>query len=60
MDLMGDDPFNGHPPKYVRLRIYEYRFTTSDERARTGAWWTRTDTGEASGIYSLGNGREIP
>jgi lipase maturation factor 1 len=60
MDLMGDDPFNGRPPRYVRLRTYEYRFTTSDERARSGAWWTRTDTGVASSMYSLGNGGGVP
>jgi hypothetical protein len=56
MELMGTDPFDGHPPKFVRLRVYQYRFTAADERARTGDWWTRKDTGEASRMYSLGNG----
>ncbi len=29
-------------PQVVRLSFHQYKFTTSDERARTGAWWTRT------------------
>jgi hypothetical protein len=55
MNLIDADPFNGHPPRYVRLRIYQYRFTTSEEHARSGDWWTRTDTGKGSAPYSLGN-----
>jgi hypothetical protein len=28
-------------PAAVRLAFFRYHFTTADERARTGAWWTR-------------------
>jgi hypothetical protein len=56
MGLMGDDPFNGHPPKFVRLKVYQYRFTTPAQGTATGDWWTRTDTGAGSSEFSLGVG----
>ena len=34
-----EDPFDGARPKYVRILRRPYRFTTPDERARTGHWW---------------------
>lgn len=40
-------PFGDRPPKYVRAMRYEYRFTTFEERRRTGNWWTR----ESRGVY---------
>jgi hypothetical protein len=41
LSLLKADPFHGERPKYVRALLYEYHFTTPEERARTGAWWTR-------------------
>ena len=38
--LLDDNPFAGEPPRFVRLVLYDYRFTTSDEGAG-GAWWRR-------------------
>lgn len=43
--LLAGNPFPDHPPKYVRAELYDYRFTTADERARTGAWWHREELG---------------
>jgi lipase maturation factor 1 len=40
--LMARNPFPNHPPKYVRLALYDYRFTTPGQRRATGAWWVRT------------------
>ncbi|MBV9481871.1 MAG: lipase maturation factor family protein, partial [Acidobacteria bacterium] len=31
---------------YLRARVYEYRFTTPEERGRTGDWWRREWKGE--------------
>jgi len=45
LGLLRTDPFGGHPPRYLRVVQYEYRFTTSSERARDGAWWLR-ESGE--------------
>jgi len=39
--LLAFDPFEGRPPQAVRALLYEYRFANADERARSGAWWTR-------------------
>ena len=38
--LVGD-PFDGVRPTYVRVLRYPYRFTTAEERARSGDWWAR-------------------
>jgi hypothetical protein len=40
--LLRHDPFAGEPPRYVRARLYRYRFTTRRERRETGDWWSRT------------------
>jgi lipase maturation factor 1 len=39
--LLGPDPLR-RPPNMVRLAYYDYRFTTPEERAESGAWWVRT------------------
>jgi hypothetical protein len=46
LDLLRSNPFPDHPPRYVRALAYEYRFTTPDERRRTGRWWNRELLGE--------------
>ncbi|WKX68792.1 lipase maturation factor family protein [Streptomyces sp. XD-27] len=40
--LLRVNPFPGAPPRYVRARVYLYRFTTWRELRATGAWWHRT------------------
>ncbi|QBS41900.1 lipase maturation factor family protein [Nocardia sp. CS682] len=44
--LLRHNPFPDAPPKYVRARLYEYRFTTRQELLRDRAWWHRTLIGE--------------
>jgi hypothetical protein len=39
--LLRHDPFPDAPPRWVRARLYRYRFTTAEERRATGAWWVR-------------------
>lgn len=43
--LLAKNPFPDRPPKYVRALLYEYRFTTPEERQQTGAWWVRNPRG---------------
>ncbi|GAA1127701.1 lipase maturation factor family protein [Nocardioides aquiterrae] len=43
--LLRRDPFAGDPPRWVRARLYRYRFTTRQERRESGAWWVRTLAG---------------
>ena len=44
--LMGPNPFPDAPPRFVRARLFRYRFTTLAERRETGAWWERTFVGD--------------
>ena len=44
--LLRSNPFPGQPPRYVRARLYRYRFTTRAERRATGAWWSRSLAGD--------------
>ncbi|MEK7615347.1 MAG: lipase maturation factor family protein [Patescibacteria group bacterium] len=47
LSLLANDPFHGSRPRYIRAALYEYTFTTMDERRETGAWWKR----EGKGLY---------
>ncbi|HUG56049.1 MAG TPA: lipase maturation factor family protein [Candidatus Limnocylindrales bacterium] len=44
--LLRTDPVAGTPPRFVRARLYLYRFATPAERRATRAWWARTLVGE--------------
>jgi hypothetical protein len=44
--LLAGNPFAERPPRYVRARLYTYRFTTPEERRQTGNWWSRQLVGE--------------
>ena len=39
------NPVPQAPPRYVRARVYRYRFSTPDERRDTGEWWVRSEVG---------------
>jgi predicted DCC family thiol-disulfide oxidoreductase YuxK len=39
--LLGPSPFADKPPRFIRILRYRYRFTTPEQRERTGAWWGR-------------------
>jgi hypothetical protein len=39
--LMGKNPFPDAPPRYVRALLYEYHFTTLEERRENGDVWRR-------------------
>jgi hypothetical protein len=51
--LLRADPFPEGPPGVVRARLWLYRFTTPEERRRTGAWWHRTFVREYAPAVSL-------
>ena len=44
--LLGHNPFRNAPPRWLRVRVYQYRFTTRAERRGTGEWWARTLVGD--------------
>jgi len=45
--LLRADPFAHDPagpaPRWVRARLFRYRFSTREERRGTGAWWVRRE-----------------
>jgi Lipase maturation factor len=53
LPLLGENPFPDAPPRYVRLVLYDYRFTSSEEGAESGDWWHRERLGELTGPVSL-------
>jgi hypothetical protein len=43
--LMGRNPFPDAPPRWIRARLFRYRYSTWHERRRSGAWWAREPAG---------------
>jgi len=39
LSLFASNPFPTQPPALLRVRIARYRFTSPEERAKTGDWW---------------------
>jgi lipase maturation factor 1 len=47
--LMAEDPFDGKLPRFLRARLWEYRFTSAEERSAGEGWWHRELRGEYLG-----------
>jgi hypothetical protein len=45
LSLMRTNPFPNRPPRVIRAEMFSYRFTTPEERRRTGQWWIRKPLG---------------
>jgi hypothetical protein len=46
--LFRNNPFPQIPPRYVRAVLWQYWFTSMDEKRKTGNWWRR----EFLGLYA--------
>ncbi len=46
LDLLQDNPFPDGPPRFLRVQVYRYHFTDSEQRSQTGNWWKREYLGE--------------
>ncbi len=44
--LLANDPFPSAPPRFIRARLYRYRFAAPAERRETGRCWDRKLVGE--------------
>ncbi len=42
LGLLGENPFPDAPPKFIRIELYQYRFTNRHDRRQTGNWWQRS------------------
>ena len=43
--LLQHNPFPDEPPRFIRVEAWEYHFTDSEQRARSGNWWQREALG---------------
>lgn len=48
LSLFRSNPFPQSPPKYIRAVLWQYWFTSRDEKHATGNWWRR----ELIGLYA--------
>jgi hypothetical protein len=44
--LLAQNPYPDAPPKYLRVLVYRYSFTSREEKAQTGHWWQVEYLGE--------------
>ncbi len=60
LDLLGDGAFAAAPPRYLRLVLYDYRFTTRAERRASGRWWERSARRELTRPLSRADRAGVP
>jgi predicted DCC family thiol-disulfide oxidoreductase YuxK len=53
--LLARNPFPDAPPQYVRAKLFEYHFASTEEHRATGAWWKREERGDYLPPVSLEN-----
>ena len=56
--LLRIDPFGGERPRFVRARVYRYRYTTRAEKRATGDVWAREEIGSFARPLSLSRGAD--
>ena len=57
--LLAADPFPRSPPRYIRSRVYDYRFATWSQHRSSGVFWERAPLGPYCPVLALQNGRLI-
>jgi hypothetical protein len=54
LTLFAGNPFPNHPPRMVRAVLWQYWFTTIDEKRATGNWWRRLLLGAYAPTLAIG------
>jgi hypothetical protein len=54
LSLFAGNPFPNHPPRMVRAVLWQYWFTTIDEKRATGNWWRRLLLGAYAPTLTIG------
>ncbi|MFZ0517048.1 MAG: lipase maturation factor family protein [Acidobacteriaceae bacterium] len=54
LGLFAGNPFPNHPPRMVRAVLWQYWFTTLDEKRATGNWWRRLLLGAYAPTLTIG------
>jgi hypothetical protein len=39
LSLLEHNPFPDKPPRLLRIQVFDYQFTTTQEREASGNWW---------------------
>jgi hypothetical protein len=45
LELLAENPFPEHPPRFIRAVLHDYRMTDLATKQKSGAWWTRKRLG---------------
>ncbi len=45
LGLLKTNPFENAPPKYLRVKLYKYKFSKPEVLLSTGQWWQRQELG---------------
>ena len=53
LGLFAGNPFPSAPPKYVRAVIWQYWFSTPEQKREQGVWWTRQYLGTYAPTITL-------
>jgi lipase maturation factor 1 len=53
LDLLRGNPFPDSPPKYIRVLMYDYTFSSYKEKKATGNWWHRKLVGAYTPVLTL-------
>jgi hypothetical protein len=53
LELFAGNPFPSAPPKYVRAVLWQYWFSTPQEKRAQGVWWTRQYLGTYAPTLAL-------
>jgi len=58
VDLFESNPFGNRAPRYVRAVLYDYHFTSFEQRRASAGWWRRERIGLYCPPISLDNVRQ--
>ena len=58
LKLIRGNPFKEKPPKFIRAQMYDYKYTSYEEKKETGNWWKRIYVGHYSPTYGLSEKEE--
>ncbi|HTW46147.1 MAG TPA: lipase maturation factor family protein [Acidobacteriaceae bacterium] len=53
LHLFASNPFPGQPPKYIRAVLWQYWFTSMQQKRTTGDWWSRQLLGLYAPVLTL-------